>query len=161
MSQHLPRRQRRAPAILLPLNRRLHFHQYVAAALLGCLDDVTLQLVLLRFARLDDAASRLQRHKDGRAELGQFLDEELCPVPFGQRGGHLQTKGQFPIGCLGRANLQHHAAALDAGDDGGILVAIAVEQVNGVAGAEAADAGKVVGLRSVQFDRSGREGQLR
>src|SRR5262249_35752357 len=119
-----------------PARHRLDAHEEVASALLARLDDVALQFLQLRVARMHDAASGLQRDERGRAQLGQLLDEELGAVTLRQRSGHLQPEAVFALRRLDAGDVERHIALRHGGYLRGILAAIAVEQTYLIAGPE-------------------------
>ncbi len=121
---------------------------------------MTVELVELAFARVDDAALAGERDERGDAQLGELFDKELAAVALGQRGGDLQCEGQLAAGLANVLDLDLHGLARDRVDAGGVFPAIAVEEADGVAGAEPANRGEVVSLGAGQLDDAGVQRQI-
>jgi hypothetical protein len=155
--EQLPRRQIGPPNEVRPRRQRLDTQEHVAAALLARLDDVPLEPVQLRVARVDDAAARLQREERGRAEFGQLLDEELSAVALRQRDGHFETVTDLARRFHDGQHLDDDLAPGDAGDARRVFAAVAVEEADCVAHADAANMCKMVRLGPVHDDRAGAE----
>src|SRR5262249_6710823 len=94
------------------------------------------------------------------AELGQLLNQELATIPLRHRRGDLQKERQFARRRFDASNLKLDFTPRYLRDASGVFMAVAVEEANGVAGAKAADRGKMASLGPVQRERPRRERQV-
>ena len=104
---------------------------------------------------MNDAPASPQRHEDGDPELGQLFQEELAPIALRQRRRHRHAEWQLARRRFDPDNFQRDVASFCVVHEGGVFMAIAVEQANAVARAKPADRGEMVRLRPVQGHQAG------
>lgn len=122
-------------------------HQMISARLFACADDGRLQLVESGFARMDDAARRLQQNKFCDSDFGQFLDHPAEPFAFWRSGGNQNFSGGWWWHQLPGQDLhtcRFSGSRQDGADRDG---ALSVEQLHLVAFFQAQDVQKMVGFK--------------
>ena len=143
----------------VPLGQRFDVHQLVAAALLASLDNIALEFIHLRIARVHDASLRLQRRIICDADFGQLFDQKLAAIPLGQWNSHFQSKRTFPHRVGRGVDCQRNLFFGNTLDSSAIFSAVAIEEDYSVAGTLARDGGQMVRLGPVQFDVPNRKGK--
>jgi hypothetical protein len=126
-------------------------HQHIPAALFAGFNDIPLQFVAQRVARLDDASCRGQGYKGCGSDLCQLLDKKVGPVSPGQGGSDQKRKAQFPLRVARLRNIENHAPALHFDNSSGVFTAVAAKKANLLTGADAANCGKVMSFRAFQL----------
>jgi hypothetical protein len=160
MSQHAQIPGGAARAVGFPLRQLIDPHQHIAATLFAGFDHPAFKLVAFAVARMVVGKMAPERNKGGDAKFGQLLDQELGPIAFRQRGGDFERERQFTLRRFDREDFQRDFAPRNLRDARGILVAVAVEQADRVAGAESAHCGKMASFRAVQRERTGHKRQI-
>src|SRR5579871_2447840 len=103
---------------------------------------------------MDHAARCPQRGERCDAKFGQFFEEKLRSIAARQGSGDIQAKRQLASRAFDGEYLQRYLAAADFLDACGILMPVAVEQTNGVAGAKPANHGKMMCLGALDKHRT-------
>ena len=86
-----------------------------------------------------------------------FSIRNCARSPFGSGAAISSRNGAFALRRLDGPHFQHHGPPADLAHLGGVLAAVAVEQANGVAGAEPADHGEMMRFRPLDLDRARRQ----
>ena len=140
--------------------RRAHLGEPVLAALLGGFDGDGLPLgLLLRgffLVEADDGAIGDDGGDLGGADLDRFLDDQVHVFPFRDGLGQGDLAAERRRGALVQF-AQGDVAAIERGDLGGDLAALAVEEDGFVAGLEAEDVAAVMRFGAGEEERVGVE----
>lgn len=113
--------------IVCPFGQCRDFHQQTTTTLLTRLDDGSLEPIEFRFSRLHYRLSCPQGNEPTNPQFGEFLDDELPPIAFGQSRRDLQLDRQFPISPLLGNDAEDHLTFVHVDDFGLIFSTIAVE----------------------------------
>ena len=115
------------------LHGHTHLWHHIAAALLAGADHHLLPLLAFLLqpigGQLDAAALGEERGDAGDAELHGFLDGEVHLVATADHLAQMDGEGGLHRAGLATVDVHVHRLLADAGDGGGILVAVAVEQL--------------------------------
>lgn len=130
--------------------RGCNIHQPVTATLLGGLDDELAEAVELALAGVDDGALGQERDKGVDSELGELADELINTRALGHGDGERERghgTGRVAKGGEFDAGVSALAEEITAGGE-----TLAVEDLDGLAWAQAQDPQGVAGLVLVEPD---------
>lgn len=146
-----------APAIRLPFSERCDFHKHIPAALFTCLNDGAVQAIK---PGLDDTAAGSQRHEPRHTKLGEFFEQEIAAVAFGDGGRDFKPETEFSLGRFTTGDFQGHLFFADLKNPGRVLGPVAVKQADGVAGAGPANSGEVMRLGALENHPADRQRRI-
>lgn len=130
-------------------------HENITAALFARLDDLTPKLIQVPGPRINNASRCPQGHKVSHAQFGELFDQKLSPITPRKRSGQFETKSDFPLDLVNGLNPERNGALADGSDHGPVIVAIAVEQGNLLAGTNSANMEKMMRFGPFQDDGPG------
>ena len=97
---------------------------------------------------------RPERHEVSHPQLGELFDQELRPVSSRKRSGQFEAETHFALNLLNGLDLERHTALPGGANHCAVIAAIAIEQVNLLAGANPAHMEKVMRFRPFQNNGS-------